>query len=98
MYSRYHPSITATSLSADAAAEAEAVRKMAKYAGLTAYYIFLTLAFESPGPISFDEQQFIEQLGRCISEFSVGDNWERRLFIFQRLSLTAIKRFNEISF
>ena len=84
-----------TSLSAGAAAEAAAVRKISKYADLTTDYIFLPLAFESLGPISLDAQIFIKQLGRRVSESS-GDRREGS-FLFQRLSM-AIQRFNAISF
>ena len=70
---------TRAGLVADQAAD----RKTAKYADLTAQYVFQSVSVENLGPLSSSTLDFLRDLGRRISQIS-GDDKEV-LFLFQRI-------------
>ena len=72
------------------AAEAAALRKGSKYAGLSTSYAYFPLAFENLGPVNSTGREFINDLGHRISD-AINDSRESS-FLFQRLS-TDIQRF-----
>jgi len=69
--------VTGAGLVADQAAD----RKTAKYADLTAQYVFQPVSAENLGPFSSSTLDFLRDLGRRISHIS-GDDREV-LFLFQ---------------
>ena len=70
-------------------------RKELKYQSLTNTYIFLSLAFETFGPINFKDVILLNQLSHRLAAIT-GDTRETS-FLFQRPSLT-IQRFNATCF
>ena len=66
------------------AAEQAAERKLAKYSALTATHEFFPVAIESLGPIDRTGQEFLQELGRRMTE-ATGDRRETS-HLFQRLS------------
>jgi len=76
-------------------AEMAATRKCQKYSELCTAYLFLPFAVETLGPINDSAYEFLEILGRKITDVS-GDGREVS-FLFQRLSV-IIQRFNAVLF
>ena len=87
--------IQADSVTAGAAAEAAAERKAAKYVDLTRELLFIPVAIETFGPICFEGQTFIRDIGKRISVIT--SDPRETSFLFQRLSI-AIQRFNAVGF
>jgi len=74
-----------TSLSAGAAAESAARKKVSKYTDISRSHIFVPVAVESLGPINSSGVDFLTTLGKRLSEKS-GDPRETS-FLFQRISV-----------
>jgi len=64
-------------------------------ANIEASYIFQPTAAESPGSINESGRTFLSKLGRKIFLHQSGDDMETS-FLFQRLSVLIIQRFNAI--
>ena len=77
------------------AAEQAAERKLAKYSTLPATHEFVPVAIESLGPINRTGLEFLQELGRRITE-ATGDPRETS-HLFQRLSVCT-QRFNAVAF
>ena len=86
--------VTATALTAGAAAETAAERKNSKYSALLNTHFFVPLAFETLGPVNDTGLHFISDLGRILTQSS-GDKREVS-FLRQRLSIT-IQRYNSVA-
>jgi len=86
--------LSSTSSTSSGAAEAAADRKSLKYAQLAQTYIFVPIAMETFGPLNMAGFQFLNELGRRISQES--DDSRECAFLFQRLSMT-IQRFNAVA-
>ena len=56
-----------SSACAATAAEASAQGKIDKYEEISRRYLFFPIAIETLGPINRDGQDFLSELGRCIS-------------------------------
>ena len=84
-----------TSAFAGAVAEGAAGRKEMKYQTIALTHTFISLAFETLGPINSKATDFLSQLGRRISACT-GDMRETACLL-QRLSLT-IQRFSAVCF
>ena len=65
------------------AAEAAADRKTAKYASLTQAYLFIPIAAETMGAINSDGIEFLDDLGRHITQ--VTDDNREKAFLYQRI-------------
>jgi len=83
-----------TSQTSGAAAEVVANRKTAKYAQLTQAYSFMAIAAETMGAINSDSMEFLDDLGRRITQVT-HDNREKA-FLYQRLSV-MIQRYNAVA-
>ena len=83
-----------SSVSAGAAAEKAAGRKIQKYDQLTAQYTFVPVAFESLGPANCAGADFIRSIGSRTRAIS-GEIRETSFFLWQRLSV-AVQRLNSI--
>ena len=70
-------------------------RKIQKYGGLPASYIFQPVAIETLGPFEPSASAFISEIGNRISSIS-GEKRET-IFLFQRLSI-CIQRYNLVAF
>ena len=77
--------LNATSSAAGSAAEAAASRKEAKYAAISANYLFFPLAFENFWPINQAGCDFLSSLGQRL--FLISDDPRESSFLFQRLSV-----------
>ena len=80
-----------SSITGASAAETAAVRKSNKYSSLCRTYDFFLVALETLGPISARAQEFLTQIGRCLTEATTDPR--ETAFLFQRLSV-AVQRFN----
>jgi hypothetical protein len=78
--------LSISSILAEAAAQATAERKNAKFAELGGHDIFVPIAIETLGPFCVKGQSFISEIG--ISTAITSDLREA-VFHFQRLSLAA---------
>ena len=87
--------IQATSSSGGGAAEGAANRKELKYQALARTHTFISLAYETFGPMNSKGVVFFNQLGHRLTA-NTGDLRET-VFLFQRLSIT-IQRFNAVCF
>ena len=87
--------INLTASTTGGAAEHAAERKMAKYSTLPATHEFVPVAIESLGPINRTGLEFLQELGRRITE-ATGDPRETS-HLFQRLSVCT-QRFNAVAF
>ena len=72
--------LTVTSLTSGAAAEAAADRKTAKYAPLTRAYSFMAIAAETIGAINGDSIEFLDDLGKRITQVT-DDNREKAFLV-----------------
>ena len=87
--------LAVSNLSLSAAEAGSALeRKSVKYTKLTSSYDFVSLAFETIGPINSSGAEFIKALGKRIRAMT-GEPRETS-FLWQRISV-AIQRFNGIS-
>lgn len=84
-----------TSTVTGGAAEQAAERKSMKYTSLPATHEFIPVAFESLGPINRTGLEFLQELGRRMTE-ATGDPRES-MHLFQRLSVCT-QRFNGVAF
>ena len=84
-----------TSAKAGGAAENADTRKDDKYVDLQQTYTFVTLAFETLGPINVKGVEFLKELGRRLA--AISDDNRQTFFLFQRISIT-LQRFNAITF
>ena len=82
-----------TSVSAGAAAENAAAKKVEKYSNLSSMYTFVPIAFETLGPVKDSGAAFVNRIGSRIRAIS-GDVREVQ-FLWQRLSI-AVQRYNVI--
>ena len=80
-----------TSLSAGAAAEGAATRKIFKYQEIIRTHIFAPIAIESLGPINKEGLAFLQEIGRRLTR-TTGDTSETA-FLLQRISV-ANQRYN----
>src|SRR6218665_3934616 len=87
--------LSQTAISSGSAAEQAAVRKTAKYPLLPATHVFVSIAFETLGPVNAEGAEFLSELGRRIS--SVSGYQRERNFLLQRLSI-CVQRHNAIAF
>ena len=79
----------------DSAAQAAAVKKVSKYAGLSASHLFVSIAIETLGPINEAGHSFLSEMGRRLS--TISDDPREFFFLFQRITI-IIQRFNEVAF
>jgi len=79
---------------AGSAAELAATRKLVKYSALGAQYDFQPVAVETLGPLNESACEFLNNLGRKISD-NTGDD-RLTSFLFQRISV-LIQRLNVVS-
>jgi len=70
-----------TSQTPGAAAEEAAKRKTNKYASPTQSYLFVPVAAETMGTINKDSMDFLDDLGRCITQST--DDHRECAFLFQ---------------
>ena len=84
-----------TSAKAGGAAENAATRKEDKYVDVQQTYKFISLAFETLGPINVKGAEFLQELGRRLA--AISDDNRQTSFLFQRISIT-LQRFNAITF
>jgi hypothetical protein len=82
-----------SSCSAGAAAENAATKKVAKYAELSHSYTFISIAFETLGPVNRSASDFVNGIGTRIRALT-GDMREVK-FLCQRLSI-AVQRYNVV--
>ena len=65
-----------------------------KYAPLTQAYLFIAIAAETMGAINSDGIEFLDDLGRRITQVTY-DN-RKKAFLYQRLSV-LIQRYNAVA-
>ena len=82
-------------MKAGEAAESAATRKENKYVDLQQTYKFITLAFETLGPINVKDVEFLQEL--CHRLAAISDDSHQTSFLFQPSSIT-LQRFNAITF
>ena len=87
--------LNSTSVTAGAAAEIAASRKLEKYQDLARGYEVVPVAMETMGPMNPDGAVFINGIGRHCAR-QTGDQRETS-FLWQRLSIT-LQRFNAVCF
>ena len=87
--------LNSTSVTAGAAAEIAASRKLEKYQDLARGYEVVPVAMETMGPMNPDGAVFINSIGRHCAR-QTGDQRETS-FLWQRLSIT-LQRFNAVCF
>ena len=80
---------------AGSAEEGAASRKEIKYAAFDHSYTFISLAFETYGPINNKGIKFLQVLGRRLR--TISDDHRESAFLLQRISVT-LQRFNAIAF
>ena len=85
--------ISYTAVTAGAAAERAAEKKIQKYTSLSSLYTFVPVAFETLGPVNEAGAEFISAIVRRIRALS-GDNRDGS-FLWQRFSM-AVQRFNSV--
>ena len=85
--------LAASSSRCGSAANMISSRKVAKYQGLPPTYMFIPVAFENLGPPSSEAEEFIGDLGRCISKITGEDR--ESLYLWQRISV-CLQRFNSV--
>jgi len=83
-----------TSQTSGAAAEVAVHRKTVKYAPLTQTYSFMAIAAKTMGVINSDGIEFLDDLGRRISQ--VTDDNHEKTFLYQRLSV-MIQRYKAVA-
>jgi len=86
--------ISDIAVTSGAAAEVAADRKTAMYAQLTQAYSFMAIAAETMGAINSDGMEFLDNLGRRITQ--VTDDNREKAFLYQRLSV-MIQRYNAVA-
>lgn len=87
--------INTTSLSAGAAAEDAAKKKIAKYSGITNTHHFVPVAVETGGAWCTASAELVADLGRRIT--SITNDPRETSFLFQRLTI-ALQRGNAVAF
>jgi len=83
-----------TSRTPGAAAETATENKTAKYAPLVQSYLFDSIAVETMAAINSDGLEFLDDLGRRITQ--VTDDIRESAFLFQRRSV-LIQRYNSVA-
>ena len=85
--------LSQSAITAASAAETAATRKRSKYAAIEQTHDFIPVALETLGPMGASAVEFVEDIGRKVTE--VTSDPRETQFLFQRLSV-AIQLFNVV--